>query len=373
MKNVMTENLVILYIDSGTFREDYAMVYDEIYKQLIVLGLKVTVVLGPKSSEKARKRFSSFFPLLVEDIKSETLMQHGSILRFALAVVKKEIPFSLRAPWRVRRSLRRFAEIYTWLRILKPSLIVSIKFDSCYEFVSSANRSGIPTVAIQHGEGSLEALPKRVHEWPASIVLVWNEYWKKKYDSIYRRQSRFYSINAILWHARYCSVTPERSKKIVFFESSFNREDLIESTINVFGKERVAIKPHPYKLLHGLSLGETCSPEMIWEINLWERVPFIGISFGSTVTNELIYLSVPCISLAQPSDIGLSFPKTGSFPPSVQVEKIQDLACKLDNDPIFRSRFIRKQRLESSRFIHETQPAKVIAEFCEGHINHRDN
>lgn len=356
---------IILYIDSGTFREDYARVYDQIYEQLINSGFAVTTVLGPRSTVNVKNRFSHYSPITIEEIDVKASIRFKHIFLYVFALLKKELPFARRKPWINIGGFRMLVKFLIWLEVQKPELILSIKYDSSYEFISAANRLRIKTVAIQHGEGSLDTLPKRVHEWPASNILVWSDFWKEKYESLYGKQARFHSMNAILWHARYCSISPQRSRKIVFYESAFFSIRLIKDAIKKFGKDRVLIKPHPYKLQHGLSLTLEHFPDQMCEKSLWEELPFIGVSFGSTVTNELIYMDTPCISLASDHDIALSFPPTGSFPPDVDEEMITGLLFKLDVDPFFRKQFVDKQRLESGRFVVDSNPAHRIASFCK--------
>lgn len=356
---------IILYIDSGTFREDYARVYDEIYGQLIISGFAVKTVLGPRSTVNVKSRFSRYSPITIEEINVKASIRFKHIILYVFALLKKELPFARRNIWVNVGKFRLFFESLIWLEVQKPELILSIKYDSAYEFISAANRLRIKTVAIQHGEGSIEKLPKRVHEWPASSILVWSDFWKAKFESIYGKQAHFYSMNAILWHARYRSISPQRSEKIIFYESAFFPIKLIEDVIKKFGKDRVFIKPHPYKLQHELSLALEHFPDQICEKSLWEELPFIGVSLGSTVTNELIYMDTPCISLARDHDIGLSFPPTGSFPPDAYEEMIAGLLFKLDVDAFFRKKFVDKQRLERSRFLIDSKPANRIASFCK--------
>lgn len=359
------EKKLILYIDSGTFREDYARVYDEIYEQLINSGFSIKTILGPGSTLNIEKRFAHYSPILLKEIEVEAPICLQYIIFYISSILKKEQPFFLRKPWLNIPRFRSFVKFLIWLKLQKFDMMLSIKYDSCYEFVAAANKLGISTVAIQHGEESLEKLPKRVHEWPASDILVWDDFWKEKYESIYENQARFHSMNAILWHARYCSISSLRSKKIIFYESAFFPAELIEAVIKKFGKDRIFIKPHPYKLQHGLSLALKYFPDKIFEKNLWDELPFIGVSFGSTVTNELIYLDTPCISLVSYHDIGLSFPPTGSFPTDIDLEIISNLLFKLDIDPFFRKQFVDKQRLEKARYVVDSNPADRIASFCK--------
>lgn len=358
---------IILYIDSGTFREDYARVYRSIHTELVHTGFRIQTILGPRSTNETATKFKEMSPIQIETIIDQQKMKPRiNTLAFFKAVMSKHIPIARRKPWRLISSYIRFSSLVKYIQQYEPTLIISIKYDSCYEFVAAANSLNVKTIAIQHGEPYLGSYPeKRVHEWPASTILVWSNFWLEYHAKTFPRQANYHSIDSILWHARYSKKKNKKSNKIVIYESNIWPERHIENIISSFPPGLVELKPHPYKKEKGLSDVVQNYPQLINSDELWDIVPRLGLSLGSTVTNEILFHGSPCLSISPSSeDIGVSFPVTGSFLVDTDPDDLVALMKQIYSDSEFACDFLSRQVGERQKYCLHGDPAKKIAEFC---------
>jgi hypothetical protein len=384
LKIKYSSNYIILYVGSELFREDYARIYITIYKELIFRKLSVVAILGPGSTVEVEKRFRNLNPLKLENILAEYNMARKNRMAVSLKLLTLffrslylgRIPFSKRNPFELLNRYLKFRALYRFLSENKPRLILSIKYSSCYEFVEAANSIGIKTIAIQHGEGYLsdESLyRKRFHEWPASILLVWSEYWREYHSKNYPGQASYYTIDSILWHARYNQTVPRKSNKIIIYESidQLNTllQTLIDEIIKVFPSDILKVKAHPWKKDNNVSIVTRRYPNLMDCDELWDVVPRIGVSFGSTIGNELIFNDCPVINIClEPEEIGFIYPKTGSFlyreDSKFPIPLIIQLLTKLYLDDKFSQKFLLEQKEQLKKYLTSSNPEKQIVQFC---------
>jgi hypothetical protein len=354
---------IALFIDSGTYREDYARVYDAIYLELESKNLKVATILGPDASIEVETRFEHFTPLSLDRSEAPVHLSLIALVMYLNALRKKMRPVPRRKPWLIITKYRNFLACVKLLERLKPSALLSIKFDSFYELVSAANMMKIPTVAIQHGEDYLSVSAK-YHEWPASILLVWSEYWAVFHKERFQNQALYHSIDSILWHAKYAQRTQRKNEYIVIFESNSSLDYLLEQYMNLPFRDLIKIKPHPWREDNNCSYAKSRFPSRIYDEYLWDSIPNIAISFGSTITNEVIYHDCPCITICQESlEIGLYYPITGSFLLTQPTKNIIEIINRLISDQEFYSDFSDRQKEESIRYVKDSKPEQRIAEY----------
>lgn len=366
---------IILFIDSGTFREDYARIYDSLRESLLSRGFLVSTLLGPQATAREEERFAKYAPEFVNRLERSGATRARKYL-FARALLRREIPINRRQPLLLLQHYRLFVSCLSWLESHNSRVVVSIKYDSCYPFVAAANSLGMHTVALQHGAYSFDpsaARPRaRVHEWPASHILVWSDFWGAYHRAAFPEQAVFASVSAILWHAKYSVCQPARSDNIVIYESENWPEKTIQAIVQEVGEKRVRIKPHPWKQAQGLSRSGQRFPELVDESWLWESVPLVGVSLGSTVTDELIFLGVPSVNLVRSEDVGLRFPTAGSFPHDIESGSVVGFLQVLLKDEDALDELLQKQRCERGHVVVNSRPAVKIAEYCWSLAGGRD-
>jgi hypothetical protein len=359
---------ILLYVDSGTLREDYARIYDSIYHQLAILKkMSVITLLGPNITETRRKRFNKLNPEEIDSICVGGKYRIADFEPFLKSLIRKEIPFSRRRIWTLLSSFKKFSTFRKYLAILNLKAILSIKFDSSYEFVAAANSLRIPTVAIQHGEENTpisRPSEKKFHEWPASILLVWSQFWLKYHNKWFQGQAEFFSINSILWHARYNESISRKEEVIVIYESYHSLDWVIDYLFKKLPISNLLIKPHPWRYDNNCSKACLDYSNKIYKANLWEITPKLGISLNSTITNELIFNNTPCISVCLENEtIGINFPESGTFLNTADLDCMIELIQRLIIDGKFYSEFLKKQMEESIKYTVKTNPVERIAEF----------
>lgn len=364
-KSSQNMNNIVLFIDSGTFREDYARVYSAIYLELKSKDIIVTAILGPGASIEVEKRFEALNALSCDQSESIWHFSPIALVMYLNALKRKMITFPKRKPWQIITKFRNFLVCVKLLEKVKPSALLSIKFDSFYELVSAANMMEIPSVAIQHGEdyfpppGSL-----RYHEWPASTLLVWSAFWADFHEKRFPNQAIYHSIDSVLWHARYFEKTKKFGKYIVIFESNERFDHLFDQLLRSSLRDLIKIKPHPWRLDNDCSYAQSNFPTLLYNEQLWNSAPQLGISFGSTITNELIYNDCPCVTIClEAQEIGMIYPVTGSFLMIQPIKNLVEIVRRLMNDQTFYNDFLKLQKEESVRYMKDTKPAERISEY----------
>ncbi|MCX5984442.1 MAG: hypothetical protein NTY89_22185 [Nostocales cyanobacterium LacPavin_0920_SED1_MAG_38_18] len=375
------EPLCILFIDSSVFREDYARIYDEIYKELSINNISILTILGPGSTKAEESRFKSYYPTRIEELtKGKQTWRMKYLRHFIAQMIKRKVPLSKRRPWTWYKFYTIFSAMVSFFEDSQPRLVISIKYDSCYPFVVAANSIRIPALAIQHGDYYSDtdvnygdgSSSRRFHEWPASILLVWSQSTVEFCQRKFGNQHTYRSLNAPLWHARYHSKTTSSKDKIIIYESDLSlwSNSLINSIINSFGTQQVKVKPHPYYVSKSVSRAALEFPELLVSQPLWESIPKIGISFSSTVTDELIFNDCVCVTIARKEDIGVRFPYTGTF--SLDDDYINRILLLLQELYTSKSKYqqiLTAQKEERKDFVSSIMPvAKGIAKVCEEYI-----
>ncbi|MGC8451400.1 MAG: hypothetical protein ACL9RN_00010 [Cylindrospermopsis raciborskii] len=369
----------IMFVDRSTFREDYARIYDRVNESLIAKGVSVLTVIAPGATDQERIRFKSYHPVSVEELKkNRQYLTIKHLIGFITQMMKGKIPLSRRRPWTWSKFYTMFSVIMDFFEQYQPNLVVSMKYDSCYPFVVAANSLSIPTLAIQHGDYYCDTdfdygndcLRQVSHEWAASVLLVWNHSVMQFCKSKFGNSHNYRSIDGPLWHVRYSSRTAVRTDLVIIYESdsSLWSTSLINSVINYFGIDKVRIKPHPYLLSKNLSDAALQFPGLLVSQPLWEVVPKLGISFSSTVTDELIFNDCVCVTITHQKKIGVNFPFTGTF----SIDAIGNILVFLEEVYISQSKYqqvLAAQKGERGEFVSTPLPvADRIAEICQEYI-----
>jgi len=247
------------------------------------------------------------------------LSMSGSILPLISEVLKKRAPLH-KNPKKMWRFFIDFVHFRVFFNKFNAHGVAGIKFNSCRAFVIAANSLDIPTIAIQHGDYYYDGCKRlRSHEWPATHLFVNDSASKNYCEKVFSENQTYHVMGGPLWIARYDnSDTIKKNMYIVFYESQQSEihDELIKLAIEQLPKWKVKIKPHPYRLWKEESSAVKKFKEYIYTKELWQEVPYIGISFGSTVTNEIIYLDSPCITVVSQKTNKNQlkmFPKSGTY------------------------------------------------------------
>ena len=179
-----------------------------------------------------------------------------------------------------------------------------------------------------------------------------------------RIKQYYHSIDSVLWHARYVEKTKKFSKYIVIFESNERFDHLFDQLLRSSLRDLIKIKPHPWRLDNGCSYAQSNFPALIYNEQLWSSAPQLGISFGSTITNELIFNDCPCVTIClEAQEIGMIYPETGSFLMSQPIQNLVEIVRRLINDQTFYNDFLKLQKEETVRYMKDTKPAARISEY----------
>jgi hypothetical protein len=308
----------IIFIDSECVRDDLLRVYQTLAEAFLDKGIHIDTICGPGVEKSDIEKYS--FPGTVFWNEAKSNLKTWTFRRiFARSCWTTQFASSLiqRTPLVQSIHLARETQSFSqYLTQISPAFILGIKFTSFTPVVFAADCLGIPLYAIQHAEAARSFIELRPHEWPAKNIFTFSEKSKRQHEKRFESTgSRFISAGPI-WEMRQRGNTPERKAALLLViesDRSIFSDSLVERLKALAGEEHFAIKPHPYWVKLGVSDALNRHSEFCDFSELWESLPEVALSIGSSVTFELIHLGVPVITLYPESIESDYFPITGTY------------------------------------------------------------
>lgn len=226
--------------------------------------------------------------------------------------------------WQELRWYARVCASYLFLRTVNPKFVIALSYSTFDPLVVASRLRHIDAISLQHGdyynEAWLDYYSRTVpFEWPSTRIMVWDRSAANFCRTVFGSEIQTHVVGPI-WLARYWQASPDRTLKIVVYESeSDGQDELLQALLLRFGPDQVAFKPHPWKYSHDSSLVHKngALKKIVYETPTWEAIPKVGIVFGSTVGQELVYLSCPCIFITSTDGVCLGrnmmLPLTGRY------------------------------------------------------------
>ncbi len=309
----------IIFIDSECVRSDLLRVYQTLAEGFSNRDIDMLTLCGPGVDQSDIRKYSFpntvFWPEVKGKIRGQAFKRvftRNCWKTQFLASIKQKAP--LVTSIYLAMEAQRFSH---YLSQISPAFILGIKFTSFTPAVFAADCLGIPLYAIQHSEYARSFIGLRPHEWPAKNIFTFSEKSKREHEKRFKSiGSRFISAGPI-WEMRQRGNTPQSKPGLLLViesEEDVFSDSLIEKLKALAGDEHFAIKPYPYWITLGVSDALNRHSNFCDFSELWESIPEVAISFGSSATFELIYLGVPVITIYPETFESDYFPSTGTYP-----------------------------------------------------------
>jgi hypothetical protein len=300
-------------------RSDLLRVYQTLAEAFENRGIEVITLCGPGVEKSDIEKYSFpnkvFWPEVKGELRGQTFKSvfiQNSWTTQLFASMKQKAP--LVTSIYLASEAQRFSH---YLSEISPAFILGIKFTSFTPAVFAAECLGIPLYAIQHSEYARSFIGSRPHEWPAKNIFTFSEKSKREHEKRFESiGSRFISAGPI-WEMRQRGNTPKKKPGLLLVvesEEDVFSDSLIERLKALAGDEHFAIKPYPYWITLGVSDALNRHSNSCDFSELWESIPEVALSFGSSATFELIYLGVPVITIYPETFESDYFPRTGTYP-----------------------------------------------------------
>jgi hypothetical protein len=184
--------------------------------------------------------------------------------------------------------------ISNYRKIIKKNSITklfAVNFNYDLHLAFAANTLSVETIAMQHSIWYGYRLPERYHEWPSTTIFVFDSKRKQYHDNHYDIKS---IVAGELWKLKFPYNNIIQDEVLVIYESdnfSFTVDLLLKLTERI-NPNKIRIRPHPWKIKFGNSIGSFVSQKYLWAYTTMEKMPLVAVCLGSTAHSELLYYNV---------------------------------------------------------------------------------
>lgn len=363
-------SIAVLHISPANFaRSDHLSEDIAIAKALAINFDNVYIFTSPELPDKLKTILDSIAEIVLWDRDVEVRVRWLRCLpRYYAEAINGQAVFYKRPTRLAVSGLKRYMSAYARLREIAPSVLVTTLVGKDHPLIVAANSLDIPTVGVQHAPYYHRFREKaRPYEWPVAHIAVWNREVLKFCIRKFPGQAKFFSMDSPLWTVREPAVGKSDSR--VFIYESTSTHSLMRIAKSLFqnlGAENIAFKAHPNLHVRGRSLARKFPGRRIFD-DINDLIPLFGISFGSTVTDQLIRRGVPCVTIIDSHGFDeMVFPRAGTFSTGASSEsEIISFVLRLYLDRGERHKLWKAQAEERRRFgIFMNNGVERIANHC---------
>ena len=277
----------------------------------------VSILTENSIPETIAKQLGSFHVIESWEVRKKTIWVDAikRLWRYYVEASQGRAQFYKRPSIKAKKDLSRYLSAISLLEAMQPSFILSTFVNQSRPLIVAANVLGIPSIAVQHGPyyDNLKYWT-RPYEWPARHIVVWNRDVLDLCRKQFNGDVNFFSMDGPIWKLKNLRKRKNDDRLFIYESRSCKAFKLLSEAITeVVGKHAVALKPHPHLLLKKTSMAYTYTGSTIFD-PVHSISPSLGVSLGSSVSDELIASGVPCITILPEQDSGnQAFPFSGRF------------------------------------------------------------